>query len=218
MSVRNEGYMKWKYSSAEKMAGIFLDSNLMPRYLIKNYYLLVFDLLASEKNIPNNSIIFKELQHCILKLNPKEIEYLNLRYGLKHGKLYTLENIGNIYGFTKEWARQCIDKALTKLRADKSMFVIKYKLQALKLQKADIEKKIAYYESILTPDTNTEIKLEDIGLTNRAYNALIRIGITTYEELSCLSPYEIFTIKNVGKKTAKEIWYKVHNEELHVIK
>ncbi len=55
----------------------------------------------------------------ILTIN--ETTVLKYRYGFVNGKLYTLEEIGNILGLTRERVRQIEDKALRKLSRSKQM-------------------------------------------------------------------------------------------------
>ena len=52
-------------------------------------------------------------------LTDREIETMNLRYGLKDGKPRTLEEVGDILGVTRERIRQIESKALAKLRNPK---------------------------------------------------------------------------------------------------
>lgn len=55
-------------------------------------------------------------------------------------------------------------------------------------------------------DSTDVISIEDLGLSNRAYNALSLVGIRTVRELlDYLSEHDVYTLRNVGKKTADEI-------------
>lgn len=51
------------------------------------------------------------------RITPREREVIILRYGLRDGITRTLEQVGKIFGFTKERVRQIEFKALRKLRA-----------------------------------------------------------------------------------------------------
>jgi len=50
------------------------------------------------------------------KLSDKEQSVINLRFGLEDNKLKTLQEIGNILGYTRERVRQIQNMALHKIR------------------------------------------------------------------------------------------------------
>jgi RNA polymerase primary sigma factor len=58
----------------------------------------------------------EQLRKAIQDLSPKERNIISLRYGLEDGIQHTLEEIGKIYGITRERVRQIEIKALEKLR------------------------------------------------------------------------------------------------------
>jgi len=58
----------------------------------------------------------EQLKKAIQSLNPKERQVISLRYGLENGIMYTLEEIGKIFGITRERVRQIEIKALEKLK------------------------------------------------------------------------------------------------------
>ena len=61
--------------------------------------------------------LLKEQMADVLKaLSDREREVLELRFGLKDGKSYTLEEVGQMFGVTRERIRQIEAKALRKLR------------------------------------------------------------------------------------------------------
>ncbi|HNB54122.1 MAG TPA: sigma factor-like helix-turn-helix DNA-binding protein, partial [Anaerolineales bacterium] len=49
-------------------------------------------------------------------LSPREARILKLRFGLENGRCYTLEEIGQKFGLTRERIRQIEGKALRRLR------------------------------------------------------------------------------------------------------
>ena len=57
-----------------------------------------------------------ELRRIFNSLDPREVQILQLRYGLKDGRSLTLEQVGKKYGLTRERIRQIEAKALRKLR------------------------------------------------------------------------------------------------------
>lgn len=80
------------------------------------------DFVPSEENTPEeiayDNALKKAIREVISTLTPKEQEVLNLRFGLTTGGVvYTLEEIGNGLGVTRERVRQIENKALRKLKA-----------------------------------------------------------------------------------------------------
>jgi RNA polymerase primary sigma factor len=79
------------------------------------------DLIADENTIsPLASIIKEENKNIILDilntLSPKEKEVIILRFGLEDNCPKTLEEIGEVFGVTRERIRQIEEKAFRKLR------------------------------------------------------------------------------------------------------
>lgn len=58
----------------------------------------------------------EQLKKAIQDLSPKERRVISLRYGLEDGVMHTLEEIGKLYGITRERVRQIEIKALEKLK------------------------------------------------------------------------------------------------------
>ncbi len=64
----------------------------------------------------SQSLLREELEHVFTSLHPREVQILQLRYGLKDGRSLTLEQVGKKYGLTRERIRQIEVQALRKLR------------------------------------------------------------------------------------------------------
>ena len=81
----------------------------------------VADILADEKTLISENVEYESLkndiQNVISTLKDREQEVVKMRYGLDNSERYTLEEIGNIYGVTKECIRQTEMRALKKIRA-----------------------------------------------------------------------------------------------------
>ncbi len=79
------------------------------------------DILEDEKASVTRDVEFKNLQNdinmVVSTLKEREQEVVRLRYGLGDGERMTLEEIGNLYGVTKECIRQTELRALKKLRS-----------------------------------------------------------------------------------------------------
>ena len=71
------------------------------------------------------AVLREQLKKAIQSLSPRERQVISLRYGLEDGTMYTLEDIGKIFGITRERVRQIEIKALEKLRDNELIKKIK---------------------------------------------------------------------------------------------
>ena len=80
----------------------------------------VADILVDEKTLISENVEYESLkndiQNVISTLKDREQEVVKMRYGLDNSERYTLEEIGNIYGVTKECIRQTELRALKKMK------------------------------------------------------------------------------------------------------
>ena len=78
---------------------------------------IIADVDSPEDNT-EKQMLKEEIQELFvkIKLSPIMIEVLKYRNGFYQGKIYTLDEIGKIYGITRERVRQIESKALRKLR------------------------------------------------------------------------------------------------------
>lgn len=81
----------------------------------------VMDLVEDMDSVgPQEALVRQELDEMIRKmlssLNPRQQEILKLHFGLEDGSIYSLEEIGNKLGISKERARQIEHQALEKLQ------------------------------------------------------------------------------------------------------
>ena len=58
----------------------------------------------------------EEIKHGLSILSPREVEVLSAYYGLDGGKSLTLEEIGDLFGLTRERVRQIKERAIRRLR------------------------------------------------------------------------------------------------------
>lgn len=81
----------------------------------------VADILEDEKSCVYSSVEYehlrKDIESIVLTLKDREQEVVKMRYGLGNFTKKTLEEIGNVYGVTKECIRQTELRALKKMRA-----------------------------------------------------------------------------------------------------
>jgi RNA polymerase sigma factor (sigma-70 family) len=78
------------------------------------------DTLPSEAVVPADAVSFTLLQeqlHSVLDtLSEREAGVVSMRFGLTDGQPKTLDEIGKVYGVTRERIRQIESKTMSKLR------------------------------------------------------------------------------------------------------
>jgi RNA polymerase primary sigma factor len=80
----------------------------------------VADILADENTLVSENMEYQSLKNdinnVISTLKEREQAVVKMRYGLDDTERYTLEEIGNLYGVTKECIRQTELRALKKMK------------------------------------------------------------------------------------------------------
>ena len=79
------------------------------------------DFIKDERNVSpeeyaTNEMLKDEISKVLLTLTEREEKVIRLRFGLEDGKSRTLEEVGQMFGVTRERIRQIEAKALRKLR------------------------------------------------------------------------------------------------------
>ena len=79
------------------------------------------DFIKDESNMSpeeyaTNEMLKDEISEVLLTLTEREEKVIRLRFGLEDGKARTLEEVGQMFGVTRERIRQIEAKALRKLR------------------------------------------------------------------------------------------------------
>ena len=72
--------------------------------------------LISRAEAASFFLLREQLDDVLNTLTPREKKVLQLRFGLNDGRSRTLEEVGNVFGVTRERIRQIEAKALRKLR------------------------------------------------------------------------------------------------------
>ena len=62
------------------------------------------------------NLLREKVEEVLSTLSPREARILRLRFGLQNGRCYTLEEVGQKFGLTRERIRQIEGKALRRLR------------------------------------------------------------------------------------------------------
>ena len=70
----------------------------------------------SPEDYATNELLKDEIAEVLLTLTEREEKVIRLRFGLEDGKSRTLEEVGQMFGVTRERIRQIEAKALRKLR------------------------------------------------------------------------------------------------------
>ncbi len=70
-------------------------------------------------------LLHTQLQQALDKLPDREAQILRLRYGLADGRVYTLEEVGNTIGVTRERVRQLEAQALNRLRQSSAHVILR---------------------------------------------------------------------------------------------
>ena len=67
-----------------------------------------------------HELLREDLAEVLRSLSPRERDVLRLRFGMDDGRQRTLEEVGQLFGVTRERIRQIKEKALKKLKNKKS--------------------------------------------------------------------------------------------------
>ncbi len=70
-------------------------------------------------------LLHEQLETALQRLPPREAQILKLRYGLEDGRVYTLEEVGQTIGVTRERVRQLEAQALNRLRQSSAHVILR---------------------------------------------------------------------------------------------
>lgn len=87
--------------------------------------LIADDSMAEQYKTAEYSHLQKEINEILSTLNEREQQIIRLRFGFENGRIWTLEEVGNIYHVTRERIRQIEAKTIRKLRQKQSMKQLK---------------------------------------------------------------------------------------------
>jgi RNA polymerase primary sigma factor len=72
-----------------------------------------------------STLLQEQLENALDRLPPREAQILRLRYGLEDGRVYTLEEVGQTIGVTRERVRQLEAQALNRLRQSSAHVILR---------------------------------------------------------------------------------------------
>ena len=145
----------------------------------------------------------------------KENAILKLRYGLGCERT-SLEEIGQKYHFTREYIRQILLKAKSKLRHPNK----RQQLELLMLNRSELQSRllttkwelsvakttIQHYEQKCERTEPVDSPIEILNLSKRSYNSLKRARINTVEEARNA---DLTKVRNLGRHSIEEVTEKI---------
>lgn len=100
--------VSWQPLSLEHPVGEDEDSEL--GNFIEN------DSALTPVQVVHDNLLRERIEAVLATLTPREARILRLRFGLQNGRCYTLEEVGQKFGLTRERIRQIEGRALRRLR------------------------------------------------------------------------------------------------------
>ena len=91
---------------------------------------ILAEFIADEKTPPPSleaarKLLRERLKEIMQDLTPREKKILSMRFGLEDGITHTLEEVGKVFGVTRERIRQIENKALEKIREHRKLKKLK---------------------------------------------------------------------------------------------
>lgn len=210
---------------AEKIKEVLKQHGLRTKLSSEEYFLV--DIFAKD----NRSELIKqfwenpmsdEQKNCLYDLLlsglfEKENAILKLRYGLGCERT-SLEEIGQKYHFTREYIRQILLKAKSKLRHPNK----RQQLELLMLSRSELQSRllttkwelsvakttIQHYGQKCERTEPVDSPIEILNLSKRSYNALKRARINTVEEVRNA---DLTKVRNLGRHSMEEVTEKINS-------
>ena len=210
---------------AEKIKEVLKQHGLRTKLSSEEYFLV--DIFAKD----NRSELIKqfwedpmsdEQKNCLYDLLlsglfEKENAILKLRYGLGCERT-SLEEIGQKYHFTREYIRQILLKAKSKLRHPNK----RQQLELLMLNRSELQSRllttkwelsiakttIQHYEQKCERTEPADSPIEILNLSKRSYNSLKRARINTVEEARNA---DLTKVRNLGRHSIEEVTEKINS-------
>lgn len=163
---------------------------------------LLRDIFSDEDKVAACVDSENTLEYLFQQLPDNWGDILKLRYKRK----YTLANIGNEYHITRSRAGQIIESALGKLREQEHVDCL---LMGVPAYQQHCEK-MQYQASLQKANRRlSEVPIDELNLSGRAYNCLMRAGFDTVGKAAELDFNNLCALKNMGEPAANEVLQKI---------
>ena len=174
----------------------YLVENLYPQNILND----IFDNYVLAENFPDCE---KTIAYLLSSMPLKWFECIKLRYQ----KNYTFEKIGEIVGVTKTRADQIIKKTILELKKPENLKCIELGIE----QYQEYLKAEQYQKNIEKANRNLyEIPIDELELSGRAYNSLMRNDISSIGKLSEFDKNMLASLRNMGNNAAEEVINKLN--------
>ena len=161
------------------------------------------------------------VEYVLHTLSDRETKILKNRFI----DLMTLEEVGKIFGVTRNRIREIEAKALRKLRHPNRIKYLRYGISGIieniksdyfnkfadlenkliELCKLNEEKADKVIDDVELRQKYASLRIEDMDLSVRSYTCLKRAGINNIKQLASLSYEKLVRIRNLGRKSIEEI-------------
>lgn len=125
--LETEGFSKKTIADVMNLKHNYLNPEFLDSYAFNDSEITLLDTVAEGVNcfiseVPNptkeisSELLREDMAEVLCTLSPRERDVLMLRFGMDDGRQRTLEEVGTLFGVTRERIRQIEAKALRKLR------------------------------------------------------------------------------------------------------
>lgn len=125
--LKNKGFSPKIIADVMNLKSNYLNPEFLDSYAFNDSDITILDTVSENANcfiseIPSptkkitSELLREDMVEMLCTLSPRERDVLRLRFGMDDGRQRTLEEVGNLFGVTRERIRQIEAKALRKLR------------------------------------------------------------------------------------------------------
>ena len=125
--LKNEGLSQKTIEDVRNLKSNYLNPEFLDSYAYNDNNTTLLDTISDDANCLisrtkkiNDELLKKDMAEIFYILSPRERDVLRLRFGIDDGRQRTLNEVGELFGITRERVRQIIDGAIDKLRNSNS--------------------------------------------------------------------------------------------------